>query len=134
MGFLDNAVNVAKETIGVVGHKTGEVVNVQKIRFEIAAIQSKREKDLRELGRVCFAKYKNSDDVPAEIANIVAAIKEKSVKISALKTEIAKVQERKLCPKCATFIDADSKFCRNCGEKVVFDSVEEEATEENEEN
>lgn len=136
MGFFDDALNKAKETIDVVGQKTGEAVNVQKLRFEIAAVENKREKDLRELGRLCFAKYKNSDNVPADIADIVAAIKEKSVRIGALKTEIAKVQDRKMCPECGAVIDIDSNFCRSCGTKVVYDSAEQaDATaEEKEEN
>ena len=132
MGFLDDAVVKAKETIDIVEKKTDKVVNIQKIRFEIASIENKREKDLRELGRLCFAKYKNSEDIPEDLADVVAAIKAKSIKISSLKTEMAKVQERKVCPKCGAFIDVDSKFCRSCGFKVVFDSAEEDASEEKE--
>lgn len=125
MGFFDDALNKAKETIDVVGQKTGEVVNVQKIRFEIAAVENKREKDLRELGRLYFSKYKNADDVPADMAAVINAIKEKSVKINLLKTEMAKVQDRKMCPECGEVIDADANFCRGCGAKVVYDSAEE---------
>lgn len=122
MGFLNKALDKAKDTVDVVSHKTGEVIGVQKLKFEIATIDNKREKDLRELGRLCFAKYKNSEDIPAEYEELIAAIKEKSLKISAIKTEIAKTQERKVCSECGSYIDADSNFCRSCGIKVVVDS------------
>lgn len=133
MGFLNKALDKAKDTVEVVSHKTGEVIGVQKLKFEIATVENKREKDLRELGRLCFAKYKNSEDIPKEFEKLIAAIKEKSVKISALKTEIAKAQERKVCPDCGAYIDADSNFCRSCGIKVVFDTAEQQ-NDINEEN
>ena len=44
MDFLDNAVNTAREAFDIAYKKTGELVNSQKQKFDIASLENKRKK------------------------------------------------------------------------------------------
>ena len=123
MTFFDDALNKTREAIDVVSKKTGEVVNVQKLKFEASSVESKRDKDFKKLGQLVFAQLRDSEALTAEMRGVIADINEKNQKINELEREIAKVQNRRLCPECNTVIGENALFCQNCGKKVVFDST-----------
>ena len=120
MGFFDDVLNKTKETVDIVGKKTGEAVNVQKLKFDISSIETKREKDFATLGKLCFAELKNSSDIAPEVKEVIKSIDLKGEKINALNFELAKFQNRRFCAKCGAPIDVSSNFCRVCGAKVTF--------------
>lgn len=122
MDFLENAVNKAKEAIDVVSKKTGEVVTTQKQKFDVASIESKRNKDFMELGQIYFQMIKNSDIENAEVKALVDAIVEKSEKIKAIKEQINSAKNKRICPKCSANFDEFSIYCSVCGEKLEIES------------
>lgn len=122
MDFLENAVNKAKEAIDVVSKKTGEVVTTQKQKFDVASIESKRNKDFMELGKIYYQMIKDSDIENAEVKALVDAIVEKSEKIKAIKEQINSAKNKRICPKCSANIDEFSIYCSVCGEKLEIES------------
>ena len=66
MSFIDDAINKTKEVFDVACKKTDEVVTTQKQKFSIASLESKREKDFADLGRIYFELAKNSTDLTDE--------------------------------------------------------------------
>ncbi len=132
MDIIDDAVSKAKEVFGVARQKTGEVVNTQKQKFDIATLESKRKKDFEQLGMLYFNQVKDSQVTDAGMADIITAIKEKDEKITLLQAELNAAKNKCVCPKCGALIEADSNYCNICGEKLVYDSAEqtEEPAEE----
>lgn len=118
MGFLDDAINKTKEVFDVACKKTDEVVTVEKQKFNIASLKSKREKDYADLGRIYFESVKDSCDLDDETRNLVDAIREKNEEISRLNKDIQNIKNKRVCPKCNANIDANSVYCNNCGEKL----------------
>ena len=129
MNFFDDMVNKAKEAIDVASKKTGEVVNTQKQKFDIASLESKRAKDFAVLGEIYYNKIKDGTVEDENVSELVLAIKEKSEKIEKLKAEVNSAKNKRICPKCGAAIEQTSNYCNACGAKLFFDS-EEDKTEE----
>ncbi|MGN0451857.1 MAG: zinc-ribbon domain-containing protein [Acutalibacteraceae bacterium] len=129
MDFFDDMVNKAKEAIDVASKKTGEVVNTQKQKFDIASLESKRAKDYAVLGEIYYNKIKDGAVEDENVSELVLAIKEKSEKIEKLKAEVNSAKNKRICPKCGAAIELTSNYCNACGAKLFFDS-EEDKTEE----
>ena len=129
MDFFDDMLSKAKDAIDVASKKTGEVVNTQKQKFDIAALESKRAKDFAVLGEIYYNKIKDSAADDENISELVLSIKEKSEKIDKLKAEINSVKNKRICPKCGASIEQTSNYCNACGAKLFYDS-EEDKTEE----
>ena len=129
MDFFDDVVNKAKEAIDVASKKTGEVVNTQKQKFDIASLENKRAKDFAVLGEIYYNKIKDGEAQDENISELVLSIKEKSEKIEKLKAEVNSAKNKRICPKCGAAIAQTSNYCNACGEKLFYDSEEDKAEE-----
>ena len=74
MDFFDDVVNKAKEAIDVASKKTGEVVNTQKQKFDIASLENKRAKDFAVLGEIYYNKIKDGEAQDENISELVLSI------------------------------------------------------------
>ena len=72
MEFFDDAVSKAKEAIDVACKKTNEVVTLQKQKFNMAALESRRAKDFQLLGEIIYNKIKDDE---TEDGNIMVEIR-----------------------------------------------------------
>ena len=125
MSFIDDAINKTKEVFDVACKKTDEVVTTQKQKFSIASLESKREKDFADLGRIYFELAKNSTDLTDEARNLVDAISEKNAEIARLDQDIQNTKNKRICPNCNANIDVNSVYCNNCGAKLTIESEQE---------
>ncbi len=125
MSFIDDAINKTKEVFDVACKKTDEVVTTQKQKFSIASLESKREKDFADLGRIYFELAKNSTDLTDEARNLVDAISEKNAEIARLNQDIQNTKNKRICPNCNANIDVNSVYCNNCGAKLTIESEQE---------
>ncbi len=125
MSFIDDAINKTKEVFDVACKKTDEVVTTQKQKFSIASLESKREKDFADLGRIYFELVKNSTDLTDEARNLVDAISEKNAEIARLNQDIQNTKNKRICPNCNANIDMNSVYCNNCGAKLTIESEQE---------
>ena len=125
MSFIDDAINKTKEVFDVACKKTDEVVTTQKQKFSIASLESKREKDFADLGRIYFELAKNSTDLTGEARNLVDAISEKNEEIARLNQDIQNTKNKRICPNCNANIDVNSVYCNNCGAKLTIESEQE---------
>lgn len=118
MGFLDDAINKTKEVLDVAYKKTGEVVTVEKQKYNISALKSKREKDYADLGKIYFELIKDNTDLNDETRNLVDAIIEKNEEIARLNEDIQSVKNKRVCPNCSANVAVESSYCNNCGTKL----------------
>ena len=125
MDFFDTAVNKTKEAFDIAYKKTNEVVTTQKQKFDISSLEGKRFNDFEALGEIYFSQVKDSEENEAQVAELVASIKEKSEKIDELRAEILKAKNRRICPACGASIEKASVFCNACGAKVILTSEED---------
>ena len=129
MDFFDDMKRKAKETMDGGAKKTGEVINTQKQKFDIASLESKRAKDYAVLGEIYYNKIKDGAVENENVSELVLAIKEKSEKIEKLKAEVNSAKNKRICPKCGAAIEQTANYCNACGAKLFFDSEEDKAEE-----
>lgn len=118
MDFLNDTLEKAKDVFDIACKKTGEAVNTQKLKIDIAATEHKRSKDLEQLGILYYKSLKNTEITDNNVKALFDAITEKSEKIARLRQELESSKNRIACPNCAASINADSVFCNICGEKL----------------
>ncbi len=121
MDFFDDVMTKAKEAIDVASKKTNDAVTVQKQKFDIASLESKRARDFQILGELYYNKIKNGAEADGDVGRIVKAINEKNEKINSLKSEINSIKHKRICPKCGTAVEQASNYCGACGAKLVFE-------------
>ncbi len=124
MDFFDNVLNKTKEAIDVVSKKTGEIVTVEKQKFDVSSLKSKLEKDYAQLGRLYFKSIDDAEALNEKEKAIVEEINKKLAAINELNIEIANAKAKRFCPSCKAAIADTSVYCSNCGEKLTFDSKE----------
>lgn len=120
--IFDNAFDKAKNAFEVAYKKTGEIVSLEKLKFNLSSLKSKRSKLFAELGQEYYLKIRNSDDLADIQNNLVVSIAELDERIEDISNQIAYAKSKRICPKCGSAIDEKSIFCSYCGGKVTFDS------------
>lgn len=126
MDIFDNAVNKAKEAFDVACKKTGEVVNVQKNKFDLATLESKKAKDFEALGKIYYESVKDSADNSPNVQELVEAIKIKNDKIEELRKDIRIAKNKRVCPNCSSEVDKDAAFCSSCGAQLIFEDINQD--------
>ena len=119
--FFDNAFDKAKNAFEVAYKKTGEIVSIEKLRFNLSSLKSKRTKLYTALGQEYYFKIQNSEDLADTEKNIVEQISDLNEKIEEITNEINFAKSKRICPKCGAAIDERSIYCNYCGEKITFD-------------
>lgn len=118
MGFLEDAVGKTKEVFDIACKKTDEILTLEKQKFNLASLKSKREKDFALLGKIYFELVKDDENASEEVMSLVEEIDSKSEKIEQLEAEIRYMKYQRVCTECGASVDAKSTFCNNCGAKL----------------
>lgn len=124
--FFDNAFDKAKSAFETAYKKTGDVLSVEKLRFNISTLKTKQNKLYAKLGKDYFESVINETEINADSTSIINDIVEINNKISDLTDEINYVKSNRICPKCGAPTGENSIFCATCGERITFDTKDEE--------
>ncbi|HCH29049.1 MAG TPA: hypothetical protein DEW35_06020 [Ruminococcaceae bacterium] len=124
--FFDNAFDKAKNAFEIAYKKTGEIVSLEKLRFNLSSLKTNRNKLYAALGKEYYFRFKNSESLPDNEKNIFDRISELNEKIEEITNEINYAKSKRICPKCGAAIDERSIFCNYCGERITFDFDDEE--------
>ena len=120
MGILEETAVKAKDAFDVVAKKTGEVWSVQKVKFNIASVNSQLSKDFETLGRICFEAF-DSDEAKLDeesVAELKASIKEKLEKIKEYEDQLDAQKKVVICPDCGAKCPVEAVFCSKCGKRL----------------
>lgn len=118
MGFFEETVVKAKDVFDVAAKKTNEIVEVQKLKINLAKVNSSVSKDFETLGRLAFEKISEGEDIPEEYKPIVESIKESMKQIDDIQSQIDEQKKGKICKECNTVNGETAQYCSNCGNKL----------------
>lgn len=117
-GVFEDVVIKARTAADFVGSKTGEIVELSKMKISAAELESKIDKEYYAIGKAVYQSSKGDEDC-SEI------VKQKIEKVDALKADLDAMIEKisgfkgdKKCPECGKFNDGESNFCGKCGAKL----------------
>lgn len=118
VGVLEDAVIKAKGAADFAGKKTGEFVELSRLRISASETEKKISDEYRELGKMVYKAAK-------ENADCTDYVQEKAAAIDALYTEYADISEKindlkkvKKCPQCSYVNQQEAEYCMKCGAKL----------------
>ncbi len=129
MDFLQKVTEKAKGLGGFAKEATrrsGDLLEVTRIKFDLAKLEKEMENNLAGLGALYFQKYKGATDVDEEIERLLQSTAKLEEDINTLENQIEKLQPKGVtCPDCNVDLPSGGKYCSFCGTKVVKEEQED---------
>ena len=118
MTTFEEFLNMAKDAAEAAGKKTGELVDITKLKMEIARVEKELASTYEGLGRLTYDAKKGAEDTSDLADTCVTHIDELTAKLTALQTKLADKKHAVRCAACGTLNEQDAAFCKACGEKL----------------
>ena len=131
MGLFEDVVFNVKTTAGVVGKKAADVIDISKLKYNLAEINREIGKEYAKLGKLCYDDRKHGDADSDGANQIVARIDALFEQKNAISDKILAFLNKKKCQNCCEVVNDTAKYCSNCG--VKFEVAAEEDVPDDEE-
>ncbi len=115
MSRFDDLLLKAKTVANAAGKKTGELVEVSKLKLEAVQINSDIQKAYERLGSVVYEQEKTGADNNDLIALCVSEIDGLLVELSDLNAKINEAKNTVKCMSCGAENPEGSLYCARCG-------------------
>jgi len=115
MDFLNQVKKTAADVAQKVAQKSNELVEVSKIKYEIYDLNSDIKKLYTEIGKLVYAKLKDSDSLPEDVQMKCEIIEAKLASIEALKNKEKDLKQHMVCPVCKRECAETDDVCPYCG-------------------
>ena len=124
MDFMDKMSEWAQK----ISDKTNEVVEIGKLHASNFSKNEKANELKKQIGEICFSKYRAGDELDPEIENLCAEIKKLKGEIAENDRTIRRMRENGgdtvdmaaagYCPYCGEKLAKDARFCAACGKEI----------------
>lgn len=91
--LFDDIVEKLSGAAEQVGKKANEVIETQKIKNQIRVLEKNNRRDLRDLGRLIYEKYKSGEVIEEAYLELCESISEREDEIRSCETELIRVKE-----------------------------------------
>lgn len=118
VGVLEDAVIKAKGAADLAGKKTGEFVELSKLRVSIAEVDRKINAEYSELGKMVYRASREHTDCTDYVQEKATAIDSLLTKREELEEKINALRKVKKCPDCSHENQFDANYCNKCGAKL----------------
>ena len=127
--LMDELMIKAREAAGVATKKTGEVVEIGRLSYQIKQTQWDVEKLHARLGSIVYEARKNPEENYDEVIDLaVNEIDLLNAKIKDLEERLRACKGVSKCPVCGKENDLSHVFCSRCG--AVLEMPEEDVPQE----
>lgn len=106
------------ETAEVIGKKTENFVEIQKLKSQIHTANREIAQNYEEMGEMIYRKYQQGETMDAEIAAICEDITELKAEVASCKEEITQYRGENICPECGAAVPSNAAFCMKCGAQM----------------
>jgi len=114
---LAKIISDLKKTAISAAQKTGELVEIGKLKFALSNAKGKIDEKYKDLGQALYTAHKNGSEDAQAIDGIIAEIDALFLELAKLESEMGSLKSQKKCPSCGKVCDEDASFCASCGEK-----------------
>lgn len=115
---LDEIKDVAKDFADKAVAKTGEVVEVSKLRLELSKQQGRLRALYQKLGSSVYSMKEKDYEDPDLIDSLCQDITENLKLQKKLQGQIAALKKMAVCPVCGSRNPMDSVYCNQCGSRL----------------
>ena len=103
------------ETAEVIGKKTENFVEIQKLKSQIHTANHEIAQNYEEMGEMIYRRYQQGESLDAELTAICEDITELKAEVASCKDEIGQYRGESTCPECGASVPANAAFCMKCG-------------------
>lgn len=84
--------NKTGDVVEVVVNKTEQTVEVQKIKSQVRVMKRNNDRDLKDIGKMIYHKYKDGEEIDEQYIELCEAIAERENSIHKSEDEIARIK------------------------------------------
>jgi len=118
VGVFEDVVIKARSAADYAGKKTGEIVEITKLKISASETEGKISKELLELGRKVYNAAKEHSDCTEYVQVKSESIDKLYVELEKISDKIAELKSEKRCKECNFHNPQDANFCLKCGAKL----------------
>ena len=104
-----------KQTFGGAVKKSGELIELTKIKLAAGETKNAIKGKLAMLGELAYLAAKGEEAPAADAEAIVVEIDELKATLAEQEAKVAELSNKKLCPACSKSVNEDAAFCPACG-------------------
>lgn len=124
---MDKFFSEIKNTADKVIKKSGNLVELSKVKFQIASTKSEIGASFKELGELVYRAQKTEENPDTQIIEgTITKIDELYAKLEVLMAESSSLKNEKLCPSCEKSNPKNAQFCSDCGYKFSAPEIVDE--------
>lgn len=118
MATFESFLNMAKDAVQTAERKTGEFIDVTKLKMEINRVERELAATFEGFGRLVYDAKKGAEDINDLMDTCVTHLDELNAQLSKLQDKLAASKNAIRCPACSNLNDQDAVYCKSCGEKI----------------
>ena len=119
MGNFEDFVVSVRAVAGAIGKKTGQIVDISKLKLTQSEINNEISNYFKELGRITYQAQKSEDvKLQERIDEYVSLIDDLNIRLRSVTEQIAHLKNKKTCKNCMHENGTDMLYCGKCGEKI----------------
>lgn len=115
MGLFEDILLKAKDTANNLGSKAVKIVDVSKLKLELAETKSDLSLKFENIGKILYGSIKNGDFKSESVQAEIKEIDNLYFKIETLEKEIAGLKNKIVCKACGSVNNSDALYCNKCG-------------------
>lgn len=91
--IFEDIVDRLSDAAETVGKRADEVIETQKVKSKIRALEKNNRRDFRDLGRMLYEKYKSGEVIDGDYLELCEVIEERENEIAACEAELENIKE-----------------------------------------
>lgn len=118
MAMFEDVVSRVKDVAETAGRKTGELVELGKMKLKIADLRREIAAAHEGLGRLIYDSRKSGEPVDDMVDACIEHISTLNAEIEELEERIMDSKNVVRCDGCGVFNESTAVFCNQCGTKL----------------
>ncbi len=122
---MERIISELKNTANKVAKKSGELVEISKVKLSIAGTKSEISTQFKALGEAVYLAQKEGNDTEAkkieEIISVLDGLYDRLEKLSEVNSAL---RNETICPFCGKSNPINQTFCGKCGNKLFSEDNE----------
>jgi len=114
---MEKFISDLKKTAVSAAQKTGELVEIGKLKIACSNTKCKIDEAFKDLGKALYNAEKEGNDDAELIKHTIEEIDGLYEKLAKQEDELCELKKQKKCPSCGLICDVEALFCSKCGEK-----------------
>lgn len=135
MGVFEDLYIKMRDEMCKIGDKTGKILNISKIKIEMAEKKNSIFEKYRLIGKYVYDMYDNGENFEFEdIADWLEEVKNLKLSMKDCEKRLHRAQDKLFCPYCNCKNESGAIFCNHCGKKILFCNAGEKKNDCSREN